>query len=54
MEDFIDLHAGASYRFDKVVTLWTRTGNLLNRRQDILPSMGAQRINIMAGVGLVF
>ena len=54
MEDFIDLHAGASYRFDKVVTLWTRAGNLLNRRQDILPGMGAQRINIMAGVGLVF
>lgn len=54
MDNLINLHAGASYRFDKVLTLWARANNLLNRRYDELPGMGAQRINFMAGVGLVF
>lgn len=54
MDDVINLHAGASWRFDKVVTLWVKGNNLLNRKWDTLPGIGAQKINVMAGVGLVF
>lgn len=54
MDDVIDLHAGASWRFDKVVTLWVKGSNLLNRKWDVLPGMGAQKFNVMGGVSLVF
>ena len=54
MDDVINLYAGASWRFDKVVTLWARGNNLLNRKWDVMPGMGAQKFNVMAGVGLVF
>lgn len=54
MDDVINLHAGASWRFDKVVTLWVKADNLLNRKWDVLPGMGAQKLNVMAGVNLVF
>ena len=54
LDDVINLHAGASWRFDKVVTLWIKGNNLLNRKWDVLPGMGAQKFNVMAGVGLVF
>lgn len=49
-----NLRAGAAYRFDKVITLWLRADNLLNRRQDILPYMGQQRLSVMGGIALVF
>ena len=52
--DVKNLYAGASWRFDKVVTLWVKASNLLNKRWDDLYGMGAQRLNVMAGVGLVF
>ena len=42
MDDMIDLHVGASYRFDKVLTLWVKGNNLLNRKWDYMPGMGAQ------------
>ncbi|MBR1804345.1 MAG: hypothetical protein IJ775_05515 [Muribaculaceae bacterium] len=54
MSDVINLHAGASWRFDKVVTLWVKGDNLLNRKWDVLPGMGAQKFNVMGGVSLVF
>ena len=54
MDDAFDLHVGASWRFDKVVTVWARGYNLLNRKYDILPGQGAQGIGAMAGVSLVF
>lgn len=54
MDDVVDLHLGASYRFDKTLTVWAQAGNLLNRRYDVLTGMGAQRFNVMAGVGVTF
>lgn len=54
MDDLVNLHAGASYRFDKVLTLWVKGNNLLARKHDYLPGMGAQGLNIMGGVSLVF
>ena len=54
MDDMINLHVGASYRFDKVLTLWVKGNNLLNRKWDYMPGMGAQGLNFMGGVSLVF
>jgi len=54
LDDVIDLHLGANYRFDRTLTLWARVGNLLNRKWDTLYGLGAQRINVMAGINLVF
>ncbi len=54
MKDLVNLRAGASYRFDRVLTLWLRADNLLNRRQDFMPGMGLQRLSFIGGVGLVF
>ena len=54
MDDMINLHVGASYRFDKVLTLWAKGNNLLNRKWDYMPGMGAQGFNLMGGVSLVF
>ena len=54
MNDVMNLHAGASYRFDKFLTIWVKAANLLNKQWDILPYMGAQKLNVMGGIGLVF
>lgn len=54
MDDMINLHVGASYRFDKVLTLWVKGNNLLGRKWDYMPGMGAQGLNFMGGVSLVF
>lgn len=54
MDNLLNLHAGASYRFDKVLTLWAKANNLLNRKWDYMTGMGNQGINIMGGVSLVF
>ncbi len=54
LNDAVDLHAGASWKFDRTLTLWARASNLLNRRWDVMPGMGAQKLNIMGGFSLVF
>ncbi len=54
MADMVNLHVGASYRFDKVLTLWAKANNLLNRKWDYMMGMGSQGINVMGGVSLVF
>lgn len=54
MDDVINLHAGANYRLNSSINLWLEAHNLLNRRYDLLYGMGAQRIGVMAGVGLTF
>lgn len=54
MDDAFNLYAGASWRFDKMLTLWLKGSNLLNRKYDILPGQGAQGITVMGGVSLVF
>lgn len=54
LDDAFNLHAGASYRFDKLLTVWLKGNNLLNRKYDILTHQGAQGINVMGGVSLVF
>ena len=54
MKDVINLHAGANYRLNSSINLWLEAHNLLNRRYDLLYGMGAQRIGVMAGVGLTF
>ena len=50
----MNLHAGASYRFDKFLTIWVKGTNLLNKQWDILYSQGAQKMSFMGGIGLVF
>ena len=52
--NIINLRAGASYRFDKMLTLWLEASNLLNKRWDMIYGMGGQRLNVMAGIALTF
>ncbi len=54
LDDVFNLHAGASWKFDKTLTLWVKGNNLLNRKYDAMPGMGAQKLNIMGGFALVF
>ena len=54
LNDVMNLHAGASYRFDKFLTIWVKAANLLNKQWDIFPYMGAQKLNVMGGIGFVF
>lgn len=54
LKNVMNLHAGASYRFDKVLTIWVKASNLLNKQWDILYTQGAQKFGIMGGIGLVF
>lgn len=54
LDDVANLYAGASYRFDKVVTIWAKAANLLGKRYDVLYGQGAQRTSVMGGIGLVF
>lgn len=54
MDDAINVYAGASYRINKTVSVWVKANNLLNRKYDILPGQGAQGLNAMGGVSLVF
>lgn len=54
MKDVINLHAGATWRFDKMLSLWLKGANLLNRRYDNMPGQGAQRLTVMAGASLTF
>ncbi len=54
LDDVINLRANASYRFSPALTLWVEAGNLLNRQWDVIAGQGAQKLNVMGGVGLVF
>ena len=54
LSDVMNLHAGASFRFDKFLTIWVKGTNLLNKQWDILYSQGAQKMSFMGGIGLVF
>ena len=54
MNDVLNLHAGASYRFDKYLTIWVKAANLLNKQWDVLAGMGAQKLNVKGGIGFVF
>lgn len=54
MGDVLNLRAGASYRFDKTLTLWVQASNLLNKQWDVTMGMGAQKLNVMGGIALVF
>lgn len=54
LKNVMNLHAGASYRFDKVLTIWVKGTNLLNKQWDVLYTQGAQKLGIMGGIGLVF
>lgn len=54
MNNVLNLRAGASYRVLENLTVWAQASNLLNRRWDVLPYIGAQRLNVMGGVALVF
>ncbi|MDO4511695.1 MAG: hypothetical protein Q4B68_07765 [Bacteroidales bacterium] len=54
MNNVMNLHAGASYRFDKYLTLWVKADNLLNKQWDVLNGMGAQKLSVMGGIGFVF
>ena len=54
LSNVLNLRAGASYRFDKVLTLWVQAANLLNKQWDVTTGMGAQKLNVMGGIQLVF
>ena len=54
MNNVTNLKAGASYRFNQMITIWAKASNLLNKQWDVLNGMGAQKLNIMGGVALVF
>ena len=54
MNDVINLRAGANYRFDRNINLWVQASNLLGRKWDISPGIGAQKLGIMAGAGFTF
>ena len=48
------MRASANYRFSPAVNLWVEAGNLLNRQWDVIAGQGAQKLNVMGGVGFVF
>ena len=54
LNDANNLHLGARYRITDVITIWAQGNNLLNRKWDYLYGMGAQKLCIMGGFGLVF
>ena len=54
LSDVVNLRAGASYRFDKTLTLWVQAANLLNKQWDVTMGMGAQKLGFMGGLQLVF
>ena len=54
LSNVLNLRAGASYRFDKALTLWVQANNLLNKQWDVTMGMGAQKLGFMGGLQLVF
>lgn len=54
LDNIINLRANAQYRITKSISAWISANNLLNRRYDVLPYMGAQRLSVMGGVEILF
>ena len=54
LDNVWNLHAGASYRISQPIAVWVQAANLLNKRWDAMPGMGAQKLNIMGGVAFNF
>jgi hypothetical protein len=54
MKDVVDLHVTARYSFSHIFSVWAQASNLLNKKWDILPGQGAQKINLMGGISLNF
>jgi hypothetical protein len=54
LDDVTNLKAGASYRFNDMLTIWCQASNLLNKKWDVMYGMGAQKLNFMGGIGIVF
>ena len=54
LDDVMNLRASANYRFSPAVNLWVEAGNLLNRQWDVIAGQGAQKLNVMGGIGFVF
>lgn len=54
LDDANNLHLGARYRLSDAITVWVQGNNLLNRKWDTLYGMGAQKLGVMGGFGLVF
>lgn len=49
-----NLSAQVSYRVNKNISTFVNAGNLLNKQWDEYYGMGAQKINVLAGVGILF
>lgn len=54
MKDAIDLNVRARYSFNHIFSVWAQANNLLCKQWDIMPGMGAQKINLMGGISLNF
>lgn len=54
MNDVLNFHAGARYRFDKMLSLWLQGSNLFNKKWDVTYGQGAQKLSVMGGIALVF
>ena len=54
MKDVVDLHVGARYSFNHILSVWAQANNLLCKKWDIMPGMGAQKISLMGGISLNF
>jgi hypothetical protein len=37
-----------------MLTIWCQASNLLNKKWDVMYGMGAQKLNFMGGIGIVF
>lgn len=54
LPDITYLNAGASYSFTKNFNIWIQADNLLNRRDEWLPSLPTQGVRILGGFGVTF
>ena len=54
LNDVWNLKAHASYNFSKTFSVWLDANNLLNRKWDEMPGMGAQKLSVMGGVAINF
>ena len=54
LDDIWNLKAHASYNFSRTFSVWLDANNLLNRRWDEMPGMGAQKLSVMGGIAINF
>ena len=54
LPDITYLNFGASYSFTKNFSLWAQADNLLNRHDEILPSLPSQGLRVTGGFSLIF